>query len=148
MIDSSYSRTGIPRLGLTWGVWDMLHVGHVRLLQRAASRCETLFVGVTTDEFALERKGRRPVIPYEERCEMLLALPAVNSVFPQSASFTKADAVLSFGPEVLFVGSDWQPSTFDGARLGVPVVYLPRTVGVSSSGLREVECGALPEEEA
>jgi len=124
-------------LGMTWGVWDMLHVGHVRLLQRAAARCDHLIVGVTTDEFAVERKGRAPIVPYAERCEVLLGVRGVTSVMPQSATFTKAHAVRLYQPDVLFVGDDWTPSTYDAAHLGVPVVYLPRTSGVSSSGYRE-----------
>lgn len=123
--------------GITWGVWDLLHVGHVRLLQRAAARCDRLLVGVTTDEHCVERKGRTPVIPYAQRTEMLLALPMVNLVFPQSSVFTKADAVKLHAPGVIFVGDDWSPASFDGARLGVPVVYLPRTAFVSTSGIVE-----------
>lgn len=123
--------------GLTWGVWDLLHVGHVRLLWRARLECDELLVGVTTDEYALARKGRLPVIPYEQRCEMLLALSSVTDVFPQSAKLTKAWAVKEYAPDVLFVASDWTPSTYEGEGLGVPVRYLPRTEGVSSSVIRE-----------
>lgn len=125
------------RVGITWGVWDLLHVGHTRLLKRAREQCDHLIVGVTTDEAALARKGRRPVIPYEQRKEVLLALHDVDEVVRQDATFTKADAVRDIQPDVIFVGSDWTPSTFDGAKLGVPVVYLPRTEGVDTTRIKE-----------
>ena len=132
------------RLGLTWGVWDLLHVGHVRFLQRAAARVDRLYVGVTTDEHCIARKGKRPVITYEDRIEMLLSLPTVHHCFPQSGNYTKADAVRDYHPTVLLVASDWTPFTYEGRDLGVPVVYLPRTEGVSSTSLREAVTRAAP----
>lgn len=126
------------RVGLTWGVWDMLHVGHTRLLERAAGMVDALLVGVTTDEACLARKGKLPVVPYEQRREMLRAVRWVDGVFPQDETRTKAWAVARHNPFCLFVADDWTPATYDGEGLGVPVIYLPRTKGVSSSMLREV----------
>lgn len=99
---------------------------------------DELLVGVTTDEACLARKGKRPIVPYEQRCELLLALRFVRGVFPQDAQHTKAWAVREYRPDALFVADDWTPDTFDGEGLGVPVWYLPRTPNVSSTYLREV----------
>ena len=115
------------KLGLTWGVWDLLHIGHTRLLKSASELCEKLYVGVTTDEYAVIKKGRVPVIPYDQRTELLSELPFVAFTFPQSEEYTKAWAVQTYKPDALFVGDDWTPQTYGGEGLGVPVIYLPRT---------------------
>jgi glycerol-3-phosphate cytidylyltransferase len=122
--------------GIAWGVWDLLHVGHLALLRNASEQCDRLLVGVTTDKAALVRKGRAPVIPYAQRREMLLHLPYVAAAFRQDASFTKRDAVNAFEPDAIFVGDDWTPESFDGEGLGVPVIYVPRVPMWSSTWVR------------
>lgn len=123
--------------GITFGVFDLLHVGHVRLLEAARSRCDHLTVCVTTDDYAEVRKGRRPVVPFGQRCELVAALRAVDYVSGQWEQMTKTHAVERYNPDAIFVGDDWTPATFDGEGLGVPVVYLPYTRDVSSTKIRE-----------
>lgn len=123
--------------GLAFGVFDLLHVGHIHLLREAKAQCSRLLVGVTTDEYALARKGRAPVIPYRQRCIHLETLRPVTATFKQDATFTKRDAVNAFQPGVIFVGDDWNPGTFDGENLGVPVVYIPRLPEWSTSRIRD-----------
>jgi glycerol-3-phosphate cytidylyltransferase len=127
--------------GLTFGAFDLLHYGHVRLLTRARERCDALIVAVSTDEYVHAHKGHYPAVPYRHRMELVKALKCVDLVIPQSLTFGKSEAVQKYRPDVLFVGSDWTPSTFGGEGLGVPVTYLPRTEGVSSTLLREVMRG-------
>lgn len=128
-------------IGYTTGVYDMFHIGHLRLLQRAASACDELIVGVTTDALAAARKSRAPVIPLGDRMEIIAALSCVTRVVEQT-SMDKLAAweVLRF--DRMFVGDDWQghpnwvalEQAF--APKGVEIVYFPYTPTVSSSRLR------------
>ncbi|MFJ8437344.1 adenylyltransferase/cytidyltransferase family protein [Kitasatospora sp. NPDC094019] len=132
---------GRELVGYTAGVFDMLHVGHVRLLERARERCDRLVVGVTTDELCERRKNKTPIVPYAGRAAVLSSLRCVDEVVPQR-HMNRIDAWerLRFG--VTFVGDDWQGTASwlayeqRFARLGVEVVYFPYTGGVSSTLLR------------
>ncbi|MGM0633582.1 MAG: adenylyltransferase/cytidyltransferase family protein [Pseudomonadota bacterium] len=130
-------------IGYTTGVYDLFHIGHLRILQRASEHCDSLIVGVTTDALAERLKGRRPVIPLEERMEIVNALSIVDRVVPQE----KIDEIgdwerLRF--DRIFKGDDWQ-GTEKWQRLerhfqllGVEVVFFPYTLSTSSAILREV----------
>jgi len=124
--------------GYTAGVFDMFHVGHLRLLRKASDLCDALIVGVTSDELCLEGKGKLPVIPLEDRMEIIMALPFVSQVVVQT-SFDKVEARRSIEFHKLFVGSDWKGnSKWDSyevtlAAMGTEIIYLPYTAGVSSS---------------
>ncbi len=72
------------RVGYTTGVFDLFHIGHLRLLQRAKSKCDRLIVGVSTDELVQSYKNKKPVIPFEERIEIVAALKCVDVVVPQT----------------------------------------------------------------
>lgn len=130
-------------IGYTTGVYDMFHVGHLRLLERAKSYCDRLVVGVTTDELSLSIKGKSPIIPFHERVEIVSALRCVNEVLPQiTMDKFAAWEVIRF--QRMFVGDDWKgnPKWVDMEMqfkvLGVELVYFPYTEHVSSSILRQV----------
>ena len=78
-------------IGYTTGVFDLFHIGHLNLLRRAKSMCDRLIVGVTTDELMFECKNKKPIIPFEERCEIVQHLEYVDLAIPQ-ASMNKLDA--------------------------------------------------------
>ena len=126
-----------PHLGYTTGVFDLFHVGHVNLLRNAKALCETLVVGVSTDEL-VAYKGKSPVIPFEERVEVVRACRYVDSVVPQDV-LDKQLAWTKLKFDALFVGDDWHnhPSwrkfEEDFAPLGVRVIYFPYTKGRSST---------------
>lgn len=124
--------------GVAFGAWDLFHEGHVRLLAKARAQCAHLTVAVSTDEYIATRKGRLPVRPLSARMEIVAACRYVDRVAVQSPERDKAQVVAETGADVIFVGDDWTPETFGGEGLGVPVVYLPYTPGVSSTALREV----------
>ena len=124
------------RVGLTFGVFDLLHIGHINLLQRAKDQCDTLIVCVSTDTYSQTHKGKNPIIPFWQRIKLISALRCVDVVDMQDDMFTKKDAIERFKPDVLFVGDDWTKETYTGEGLGVPVVYLPHTKGVSSTLIR------------
>ena len=125
-------------IGYTTGVYDLFHVGHLRLLRRASELCERLVVGVTSDDLSLQVKGKLPVLPLSDRIEIVAALPFVSEVVVQHA-IDKVAAWDKVGFSKLFVGSDWQgtPEWDDYekrlANLGAKIIYLPYTSGVSST---------------
>ncbi len=130
-------------IGYTTGVYDMFHIGHLNVIRRAKEQCDYLIVGVSSDELVLREKGKTPVIPYEERAQIVAALKYVDCVVPQTDK-NKVAAWERLGFHKMFVGSDWQGTPqweeFERqfAPLGVQIVYLPHTDGISSTQLTEV----------
>ena len=130
------------KIGYTTGVFDMFHIGHLNILRRAKEQCEYLIVGVSTDEVVQEYKNKTPIIPFEERCAIVEAIKYVDKVVPQ-ATMDKKVAHEKYGFHALFHGSDWQNSDMynkiiaEMASVGVDVVFLPHTDGISSTIIGE-----------
>ena len=127
-------------IGYTTGVFDMFHIGHLNILERAKSMCDYLIVGVSTDELVQNEKNKCPVIPFAERAEIVSAIRCVDRVVPQPDKNKKA-AWERLHFHKMFVGSDWQGTPQwrkfeeEFAPLGVEIVYLPHTDGISSTQL-------------
>lgn len=130
-------------LALTYGTFDLFHVGHVRLFERIKQRFDRLVVAVSTDEFnAL--KGKRAVMPYADRAELVAACRFVDEVMPEGSWEQKARDVVRLGANAVVMGDDWAGHFDELARL-CEVIYLPRTQGVSSSLLKDqVQVGPRP----
>jgi glycerol-3-phosphate cytidylyltransferase len=124
------------RTVITFGTFDVFHVGHVRVLQRAAELGDRLVVGVSADALNVAKKGRAPVFTQDERLEIVAALKVVDAVFVEESLEQKKDYILEHGADVLVMGDDWQ-GTFDWVSDVCEVVYLPRTPSVSTTGLIE-----------
>lgn len=128
--------------GYTAGVFDLYHPGHALLLERAASRCDHLTVGLSTDALVLSYKPNPPVMTYAERFAVVSSVRWVDSVVPQTA-LDKTEAWERLRFDVLFVGDDWHGHIRwkryerELGKLGVPIVYLPHTDGISSSDIRK-----------
>lgn len=127
--------------GYTSGVFDLFHVGHLNILRRAADECDRLIVGVTTDELCLAMKGKRPVVPFEERVEIVRSMRFADEVVPQTSS-SRTEAWEEHRFDVMFKGDDWR-GTPGGDRMerelaavGARVVYFPYTQQTSSTLLR------------
>ncbi|MBD5174714.1 MAG: adenylyltransferase/cytidyltransferase family protein [Bacteroidales bacterium] len=129
------------KVGYTTGVFDMFHIGHLNILRRAKEQCDTLIVGVTTDELCFTRKHKYPIISEGERMEIVEAIKYVDKVIAQK-DMDKRKAVEVCGADVVFVGSDWKGSEAwnkyenEFASIGCAVEYLDHTDGISSSILR------------
>ena len=129
-------------IGYTTGVYDMFHIGHLNVIRRAKERCDYLIVGVSTDELVQKEKNKTPVIPYEERAAIVAAIRYVDEVVPQPDKKLAAWERHHF--DKMFVGSDWKGTPqwkkyeeqFE--PLGVEIVYLPHTDGISSTKLTGV----------
>ena len=94
-------------IGYTTGVFDMFHIGHLRLLKKAKLHCDYLIVGVSTDELVMEYKGKMPIIPLGHRMEIISSLKCVDEVVIQTHR-DKLQAFHEIGFNVMFVGDDWK----------------------------------------
>lgn len=121
---------------LTFGTFDVFHVGHLRLLERASSFGTQLIVGVSTDRLNKDKKGRAPVYSQAERCEIVSALRCVNQVFLEESLTLKGNYIRQFEADVLVMGDDWTGKFDEFAEL-CEVIYLPRTPAISSTEIIE-----------
>ncbi|PJM74297.1 glycerol-3-phosphate cytidylyltransferase [Bifidobacterium primatium] len=127
---------------LTYGTFDLLHYGHIRLLQRAAALGDYLIVALSTDEFNAG-KGKRSFYPYSVRKEMLEALRYVDLVIPENTWEQKRNDVLEYNVDVVCMGGDWKGSPrFEEPLRGLcDLVYLDRTDGISTTAVKKSLAG-------
>lgn len=133
------------RVGYTCGVFDMLHIGHLNLLERCKDMCDYLIVGVCNDDYVYNIKKTTPVYEENDRVRILNALKCVDEAVLVDIAVTndKMLALQKFGFNVLFSGDDWKGSErylkteADFAKVGVAIEYLPYTKEVSTSMLKK-----------
>ena len=122
---------------LTYGTYDLLHYGHIRLLKRAKELGDYLIVAVSTDEFN-EIKGKKAYHNYETRKKMLEAVRYVDLVIPEENWEQKIQDVKDYKIDTVVMGSDWAGSDrFDYLKDYCEVVYLDRTEGISTTKIKE-----------
>lgn len=122
---------------LTYGTFDLLHYGHIRLLQRAKALGDYLIVALSTDDFN-EIKGKKAYHNYETRKKMLEAVRYVDLVIPEENWEQKINDVKEYHVDVVVMGSDWAGSDrFDYLKDYCEVVYLDRTEGVSTTKIKK-----------
>lgn len=127
---------------LTYGTFDLLHHGHVRLLRRAKALGDFLVVAVSTDEFN-EGKGKKAYYDYETRKEIVEAIRYVDMVIPEYSWDQKIDDVKRYDIDIVVMGDDWADSDrFDYLKDYCQLVFLPRTEGVSTTDIKEDLGGA------
>ena len=130
-------------IGYTAGVFDLFHIGHLNLLKNAKSMCDRLIVGVTVDEL-VAYKGKAPLIPYNDRLEIVRSIKYVDAVVPQT-DMNKLLMCKKLKANIMFVGDDWYNSdkwnAYEDAfaEAGIKIIYFPYTKGISTS----VICEAL-----
>ena len=127
-----HDKTGVTVL--TYGTFDMFHVGHVRLIQRLAELGDRVIVGVSTDEFNLE-KGKRAIFSYPYREEIVKSLKGVDHVIPEDAWEQKVEDIKRHDVDLLVMGEDWE-GEFDPLSEYCEVRYLPRTRNVSTTSIK------------
>jgi glycerol-3-phosphate cytidylyltransferase len=120
---------------ITYGTFDLFHIGHVRLLERLKGLGDHLIVGVSTDEFNAQ-KGKRSVYGYEDRATIVRAVRFVDEVIPEGSWEQKRKDITAHGVSVFAIGEDWK-GKFDDLKDICQVVYLVRTEGVSTTAIRE-----------
>lgn len=120
---------------ITYGTFDLFHVGHVRLLKRARALGGYLAVGLSTDEFNLI-KGKKCAFRYAERLEILRSVSYVDEVFPETCWEQKLDDLKRVSADIFVIGDDWR-GQFDFLMPHCQVVYLPRMEGISSTSIKD-----------
>lgn len=125
----------MSKVVLTYGTFDLFHIGHLNLLQRLRELGDRLIVGVSTDEFnAL--KGKHTIVRYEDRVRIVQGLKCVDLAIPEASWEQKVDDVRKHAVDIFGIGADWK-GHFDELEAMCEVVYLPRTHGISSTELKQ-----------
>lgn len=122
---------------LTCGTFDLFHVGHLRLLKRAASLGDKLIVGVSSDELNFSKKSKNCVYSLEERMEIISSLKFVSEVFVEESLDEKRNYIEQYNADIFVIGDDWE-GEFDFLSDICKVHYLKRTPSISTTEIIEV----------
>lgn len=121
---------------ITYGTFDMFHIGHLNLLTRLRALGDSLVVGVSSDQFN-EAKGKKTLIRYEDRAAIVGALRCVDCVFPEENWEQKVSDIKKYEASIFGMGDDWA-GKFDHLQEYCEVTYLPRTQSISSTHLKKI----------
>tara|TARA_B110000908_G_C10263653_1_gene461464 strand:+ start:2325 stop:2750 length:426 start_codon:yes stop_codon:yes gene_type:complete len=131
------------KIGYTTGVFDMFHIGHLNILRQAKENCDYLIVGVSSDELVESYKNKMPVIPFDDRKEIVESIKYVDRVVVQSHR-DKMKSFHEIGFDIMFVGSDWKGSDLfnyiekELSKHNAEVHFFKYTEGISSTRLRGI----------
>ena len=129
---------------ITFGTFDLFHIGHLNLLERAAKLGDILIVGVSSDEFTLYKKGRPPIFKQEERERIASSLKCTTKTFIEDSFEKKREYIGKFNADILVMGADWR-GHFDHLNDICQIIYIPRTRGISTTSLIETIQGLAEE---
>ena len=121
---------------ITFGTFDLFHVGHLRILMRARALGDQLVVGVSTDDLNFSKKGFRPIFSQNDRRDIVAAIKGVDEVFFEESLEQKGDYIKMYKAGILVMGDDWK-GRFDQFESLCEVIYLPRTQGISTTQVKE-----------
>lgn len=121
---------------ITYGTFDLLHYGHINLLRRARELGDYLIVGLSSDEFNREEKGKECYFTFEQRKTMLEAVRYVDQVIPESSWNQKCSDVHEYDVDIFVIGDDWRGEFDFLEEEGVKVVYLGRTPEISTTQIK------------
>jgi len=122
---------------VTFGTFDVFHIGHVNILERARALGEELFVGVSSDELNFNKKNRYPVYSQDQRIKIVSSMKFVDEVFIEESLEKKREYLIKYKADVLVMGDDWA-GKFDEFLDICDVKYLERTPSISTTELIEV----------
>lgn len=120
---------------ITYGTFDLFHIGHLRLLKRVKELGNHLSVSISTDEFN-SVKGKKTLIPYEQRKEIVENIKCVDLVIPETCWEQKIEDIKKYEIDIFAMGNDWE-GKFDFLKEYCEVVYLPRTEDISSTEIKK-----------
>lgn len=120
---------------ITYGTFDMFHIGHLKLLQRLSKMADEVIVAVSTDNFN-EVKNKKVLIPYDQRAEIVSSIKYVTKVIPEENWEQKSEDIKKYEIDIFAIGNDWE-GKFDFLRDYCEVVYLERTKNISSTQLKK-----------
>lgn len=121
---------------LTYGTFDLFHIGHLNLINRLSELGDRLIIGVSTDEFNAG-KGKTSVVSYEDRSRIISSIKGVDLVIPETSWEQKISDIAEHGVDIFAIGDDWR-GKFDELQDQCEVVYLPRTDGISSTQIKQM----------
>jgi glycerol-3-phosphate cytidylyltransferase len=122
---------------ITFGTFDVFHVGHVNILERAKAMGDYLIVGVSSDQLNMSKKGRNPIYSEDDRMHIIKALGCVDEVFFEHSLELKGEYIKKYDADVLVMGNDWE-GRFDEFKNICEVKYFPRTPSISTTEIIEV----------
>lgn len=125
----------MEKIVITYGTFDLFHIGHLKLLQRLSKLGDKLIVAVSTDEFN-ELKGKKTIIPFAQRAEIVENIKCVDMVIAENDWEQKVQDIKKYNVDIFAIGDDWQ-GKFDFLKEYCEVVYLKRTDGISSTKLKQ-----------
>tara|TARA_B100000212_G_C27374159_1_gene533926 strand:+ start:1655 stop:2074 length:420 start_codon:yes stop_codon:yes gene_type:complete len=120
---------------ITYGTFDLFHIGHLRILRGVKDLGHHLTVAISTDKFN-EIKGKKTLIPYEQRKEIVENIKCVDQVIPETCWEQKENDIKIFNIDIFAMGNDWE-GKFDSLKVFCEVVYLPRTSDISSTDIKK-----------
>lgn len=119
---------------ITFGTFDVFHIGHVNILERAKELGSYLIVGVSTDQLNFDKKGRYPVYNEDQRMKIVSSIHCVDEVFPEESLELKREYLKEFQADILVMGDDWK-GRFDEFKDICEVKYFPRTQDISTTDI-------------
>ena len=122
---------------ITFGTFDVFHVGHVNILERAAALGNHLIVGISSDQLNFSKKQRYPIYSQQDRTKIISSLKYVNEVFLEESLELKLEYIRKYKADILVMGDDWE-GKFDWVKTDCDVIYLPRTPSISTTEIIEV----------
>jgi glycerol-3-phosphate cytidylyltransferase len=124
---------------ITFGTFDVLHIGHINILNKAASLGSKLIVGVSSDKLNFDKKGRNPIYSQSDRVNIIKSLRCVDEVFIEESLELKCEYINSMSADILVMGDDWK-GKFDWVKesSACDVLYLPRTPSISTTEIIEI----------
>lgn len=121
---------------LTYGTFDLFHIGHLNLIDRLSDFGDRVVIAVSTDEFNTG-KGKSSVVSYEDRARIVNSIKGVDLVIPETSWDQKVSDIKKYDVDVFAIGDDWT-GKFDELRDFCDVIYLPRTDGISSTEIKQM----------
>jgi glycerol-3-phosphate cytidylyltransferase len=121
---------------VTFGTFDVFHIGHLRILKRARNLGNRLVVGVSTEQLNIDKKGRAPFYSEKERMEIIRSIRFVDNVFPEESLELKRQYLKQYKADILVMGDDWK-GKFDEFNDICEVIYLSRTPSISTTAIIE-----------
>ena len=122
---------------ITFGTFDLFHIGHLNILERAKAYGDYLIVGISSDELNFSKKQKYPVCSQEHRIRIISSLKCVDEVFVEESLELKGSYIKKYNADVLLMGDDWE-GKFDDFKSICNVVYLDRTPSISTTELIEI----------
>ncbi|MDF3828193.1 MULTISPECIES: adenylyltransferase/cytidyltransferase family protein [unclassified Pseudocitrobacter] len=122
---------------ITFGTYDVFHVGHINLIERASKLGDYVIVGVSSDALNYSKKKRYPIYKETDRLKIISSLKFVDEVFLEESLELKLEYIRKYNADLLVMGDDWE-GRFDWVKNECEVIYLPRTPSISTTEIIEV----------